>query len=108
MIETNLKEKVHAYYKSIGAFHQKISDRFSYGVLDELVAYCGRMMVIEYKTPEGMKKPSKSFKMQKYTIKMITDQDCEAYAVKSLDDVKSIIEGGKQWAMKQERFHPSL
>lgn len=108
MAETQFKEKVHKYYREIGAFHQKISDRFSYGVLDELVAYRGRMMVIEYKTPEGMKKPSKSFKMQKYTIKMITAQGCEAYAVESLDDVRSIIERGQIWSMKQERFHPSL
>ena len=92
MTETQLKEKAHRYYREIGAFHQKISDRFSYGVLDELVAYRGRLMVIEYKTPEGMKKKSKSYAMQEYTVGEIRKQQCEAYFVQSLDEIKEILE----------------
>lgn len=95
MTETQLKQKAHRLYAELGAFHQKISDRFSYGVLDELVVLNGRTVLFEYKTPEGMRRPSKSFKMQEYTVNEIRKHGGEAYFVCSTEEIRRILCTGK-------------
>lgn len=86
MTETQLKQSIHRHLKSIGAFYMKISDRFSKGVPDEFVAYNGRAIWFEFKTEKGRVEP-----MQEYNVGQIKARGCEAYIVRSLDEVKKIL-----------------
>lgn len=92
MKESDIQRKVLKYLRSIdGAFVWKISEVWYSGVPDIFFLHKGRHIFFEMKTPRGAVEP-----IQVWTLNAIHAAGGEVHVCRSLEEVKSIIEGGEK------------
>lgn len=87
MIERELVNKIQKWLKEHGYYCIKTADKWTSGIPDLVVIGHGKTLFLEVKRLEG-----KVSAIQNYTIMQINIHGGEAYIVKSLDDVKNLLD----------------
>lgn len=85
--ETKIKNNIKKYLSTLNAFVWSHSDRFKKGYPDIEVIVSGRTIRFEVKSINGRVEP-----LQESTISRIKKAGGEAYVVRSVDEVKKIID----------------
>lgn len=86
MTERQLRNRILNLLKKEGWYIIPVSDRFFSGIPDLYILKQGRNVWLEIKAPSGIVS-----KIQQYTINQLVSHGGEAYVVRSVEEVKGVI-----------------